>query len=405
MRVLQPSDLDEAPCGFLVVTDTGHIVAVNTTLVRMLGYVTKEDLTGKPLDNILTIAGRIFYQTHLYPLVNLHGEVREIFLNLQKNNGGHYPVLCNAVRKREDEAAAIHFIIIPSASRGRYEDEILRARRRAERALEENTELIQAKKALEEARFLLDNRLQNLTHINDTMIQLGHAISHELQEPMRKLALKSDALLQVINDGLSPGIADALHSIHAESTRLRTFAGNLEQYIGLSLAKEKSVEVDLGPLIERACLHAMPAGDPDALVLQMTPLPIIEGYPRQLETLFARLFETLLQHRPLNQCLVLTLQSHTGQANSVRQLPGHFHYSEVLRLVFSVHGLLGAQAAPIVDAINKKIDIGTITRYVGIAAGKTIAYNHRGALSGAIHPGEVTAITLTLPMHRGFTGE
>ena len=75
--------LDNAPCGFLRFADDGAILAVNATLLGWLGRG-REDLVGPARrDASSPPGGRIFYQTHFFPLLKLHGRAEEIYLSLR----------------------------------------------------------------------------------------------------------------------------------------------------------------------------------------------------------------------------------------------------------------------------------------------------------------------------------
>src|SRR3954468_3964283 len=74
--------LDDAPCGYVSFADDGTVRVVNRTLATLLG-LHREDLIGLHLELILTGGSRIFYQTHLFPLVRLHDRADEIFLLLR----------------------------------------------------------------------------------------------------------------------------------------------------------------------------------------------------------------------------------------------------------------------------------------------------------------------------------
>ena len=93
--------LNSAPCGFLSFTDDGTIREANATLHAMLGYAPGE-LAGRHVETLLTIPGRIFYQTHLFPLLKLHARAAEIFLLLRPRDGGELGALLNAVRRERD---------------------------------------------------------------------------------------------------------------------------------------------------------------------------------------------------------------------------------------------------------------------------------------------------------------
>src|SRR6476469_7550647 len=91
--------LNTAPCVFLSLSDDGTIVTINATLAKLLEYEAHQ-LTGQPITSILPIAGRIFYQTHFFPLLKLHSQVEEIYLQLRSQWGNDVPMLVNAVRQK-----------------------------------------------------------------------------------------------------------------------------------------------------------------------------------------------------------------------------------------------------------------------------------------------------------------
>src|SRR6185312_14008599 len=95
--VLDPL-LDSAPCGFVSFLDDGRVRVANRTLLEMLGY-TLDEVLDKHIESILAVGSRIFYQTHFFPLLRLHGRADEIFLLLRGKSGEDVAVLANAVRR------------------------------------------------------------------------------------------------------------------------------------------------------------------------------------------------------------------------------------------------------------------------------------------------------------------
>jgi PAS domain S-box-containing protein len=125
--------LNSAPCGFLAFADDGTIQHVNATLLAWLGYAEGE-LQGRHVERVLPPGGRIFYQTHFFPLLKLHGRAEEIFLSLRSVTGEELPVLVNAARRERDGAGVNLCVFVPMRQRRRFEDEILAAKREAEEA-------------------------------------------------------------------------------------------------------------------------------------------------------------------------------------------------------------------------------------------------------------------------------
>ncbi len=142
--------LDEAPCGFLRVADYGRILVTNATLRRQLGYGPKA-VELAHIDAFLGPAARLFYQVSLFPNLRLAGELDEVYLTLLTRDGGEVPVLINA-RRRADSGWS-DWVVVRIEQRGRWEEEVLRARRAAEQASRESArvseELGRAKAELE----------------------------------------------------------------------------------------------------------------------------------------------------------------------------------------------------------------------------------------------------------------
>lgn len=125
--------LNTAPCGFLTFADDGTILLANAMLLDLLGYEADE-MRERHFESLLSVGGRIFYQTHFFPLLKLHGKAEEIYLSLRGKSGGDVPVLVNASRRESEGRFINSCVFIPMHHRSRYEDEILKAKKTAEEA-------------------------------------------------------------------------------------------------------------------------------------------------------------------------------------------------------------------------------------------------------------------------------
>jgi PAS domain S-box-containing protein len=133
--------LDRAPCGFLTFAEDGSVLTANATLLEMLG-VSRDAVVGKRFETLLTVSSRIFYQTHLLPLLKLQSTVEELFLTFRCDGGSDVAVLTN-VAKREDNGASVYdCVFMQLRERRKWEDEIVRARRTAEEANRANSALL-----------------------------------------------------------------------------------------------------------------------------------------------------------------------------------------------------------------------------------------------------------------------
>jgi PAS domain S-box-containing protein len=138
---------ENAPCGYLSLEPSGRIERVNATFLRWTGF-SAEDLAGKKLQDLLNIAGRIFFETHFAPLLRMQGFFNEVALELMTRDGRYIPVLVNAVERRgpAGEHLFTRVTIFNATDRRRYESELLQARALADTA---NAELRKVNETLE----------------------------------------------------------------------------------------------------------------------------------------------------------------------------------------------------------------------------------------------------------------
>jgi phosphoserine phosphatase RsbU/P len=125
---------DHAPCGYLSTMLDGLIVKTNTTLLDWLGHTRTELVGRRRLSDLLSVGGKLYYETHLAPLLRMHGEVNGIALELVTADGSRLPVLLTARVKtgHDGRPLLLRATIFDARERRAYERELLRARREAE---------------------------------------------------------------------------------------------------------------------------------------------------------------------------------------------------------------------------------------------------------------------------------
>jgi PAS domain S-box-containing protein len=138
---------EHAPCGFLSTLPDGTIVRINQTLLDWLGMARDELVGTIRFQSLLTIGGRMYYETHYAPLLQMQGVVREIALEIRRADGTVCPVVASAQRVRDADGRVIEhrIALFDSTDRRRYERELLAARKDAERAARELAEADRAK--------------------------------------------------------------------------------------------------------------------------------------------------------------------------------------------------------------------------------------------------------------------
>jgi sigma-B regulation protein RsbU (phosphoserine phosphatase) len=132
----EPGPVDEyrdlfenAPCGYLTIAADGRISKVNATLEAWTGFPA-DKFIGRRLHQFLNMAGRIYYETHIAPLLRMQGFFSEFALDFETSAGERLPVIANAAERRDSDGALLFtaLVVIKAIDRRRYERELVNSR-------------------------------------------------------------------------------------------------------------------------------------------------------------------------------------------------------------------------------------------------------------------------------------
>jgi sigma-B regulation protein RsbU (phosphoserine phosphatase) len=125
---------DRAPCGYLSTTPDGTIITANSTFLTWTGYDRSALVGRRRFADLLTAGGRIYHETHYAPMLHMQGAAREIALDIVDAAGRRLPALVSSVLERtpNGEPAVVRTAVFDASERRRYEQELLRAKERAE---------------------------------------------------------------------------------------------------------------------------------------------------------------------------------------------------------------------------------------------------------------------------------
>jgi phosphoserine phosphatase RsbU/P len=387
---------DVLPCGYVSFTDDGVVKECNLTLSSWLGYL-KEELERKSIERIFTLATRIFYNTHFFPLIKLHSQANEIFLSLRDKNNRDIPVLANAKRILEESGYIIHCVFIRVEARKQFEQELLEAKRQAENALTENKQLVELTKSLEAQSLEIEKHYRHQIRMNEDLVQFNKIISHDLQEPIRKIQVFIDLIANDADTTLSARSKTLSGKINTAALRLKMLTNNLEEYIRVDNEKDY-VNVDLNATIELAKLHAANTRKFMDFDIEIEKMPAVEGYERQLETLFFHLIDNAIQFRDPSRKLVIKISHILVAENIFRVSKEQYKYTDHIRIIFQDNGIgFSEEYANYVFMLLNKIHTSTGLG-IGLPLVKKIVQNHSGHIRVNSMPEKGTRFEIEFPL-------
>ena len=437
-RALDPL-LDHAPVGFLSFADDGTITAANATLAAMLGHAPGE-LEGRRLETVLSLGARIFYQTHFFPLVRMHGRAEEVFLVLRAADGGNVNVLCNVARVERDGAWANDCVFMQVKERAKFENELLLARQEADRArmeVQEHAEELRAtneqleqqavelelqQQQLHEAATELETQAEYLQATNDELfvrtLELDRqraaaddanraksaflaVMSHELRTPLNAIGGYVQLMEMGIHGPVTDAQREALDRVARSQKHLLRLINDVLELARIESGRVDFVleTVDMAGLMADVTPMVEPQMDAKALVFTVGVAPgtAVRADREKLQQIVINLLSNALKFTPRGGTVSVTLARRTGEPEMV-----------LLRVADSGIGIPPEKQAQVFEPFVQ-VDMSRTRRSegsgLGLAISRDLARGMGGDLTVQSEMGKGSTFTLWLPAVGGEAGE
>lgn len=391
--------VDSAPCFVFAFADDGKITQVNHTACEGLGYQ-KGELIECNIELVLTLASRIFFQTHLFPMVKLQHKAEEIFIELQSKSGQTIPVLVNAQREMREVPLNIMVAIVVH-NRQKYEMELIAAKKKVEAALQTNQDLMRTREELQRNTEVLDRSLFKLRMQNNELKQLNRALTHDMEEPVRKLTFFTGLLLDEFSNEDLP-VSRQIRRLSSITGQMRSILEGLQQYVWLTENSINYTAIDFNKLllvVQQSLKNEYPEKN---WSVKYNELPVIYGDWEQLRLLFYYILSNSIKFKRNDRDCIIQVTATQLMQNSFLETDNKYHYSHYLKIDISDNGI-GFDPAfknQIFD-LFKKLHTGK-GRGLGLALSKKIVDNHLGKIEaiGSLEDG--TRVTIFLPLGAGI---
>jgi PAS domain S-box-containing protein len=351
--------VDASPAAMIMVNSEGQIEFANPETERMFGYSGSE-LIGQSIDLLVPVAVRsahaglrrgFFANPSRRPM----GAGRD--LNGARKDGAEFPVEI-ALSPIDTETGPIVLATIFDITE-RTQAELELARRAAE-----------------------------LEHANQRLTQFAYVASHDLQEPLRKIAVYAGLLEEAIAKPDAADVARATSVIATSAVRARRLVENLLIFSRVSGSETRAQPLDLRAEVELALSDLSEAIEESGAQVSVDISPIVVRADRiQLGRLIHNIVSNAIKYRK------------NGDAPAIEIRASLLNRTQV-KLSITDHGIGFEEkfAREIFEPFKRLHDLKQYPGTgIGLAICKAIADRHGWTLGANSRPGAGSTFYVTLP--------
>jgi signal transduction histidine kinase len=149
---------------------------------------------------------------------------------------------------------------------------------------------------------------------------IAYAISHDLQEPLRKIQVFSNMLLFRNSAGKDDDTKSTLQRINASANRMQLLIADLVSLTNLTKTDENKSPADLTRIVDYVLIDINDKIKEKQAIFKVQPLPLINGYEAQLKILFRALFDNALKFTREGTTPIVTVACYTVVGNKIKDI-------------------------------------------------------------------------------------
>ena len=241
---------------------------------------------------------------------------------------------------------------------------------------------------------------EDLERSNRDLLDFANIASHDLQEPLRKIANFSDILMIRYESSLDERAQDYLSRIQASAKRMQSFIIALLSYSRLSTQKQPTAIVDLNEITQNVLNDLDVQIEQVGAYIQVEDLPLVKADPIQMHQLFLNLIGNSLKFRKQESPVKIELKGKTVIGASLAE-SGNKYESGYFEISIKDNGI--GFDEKYLDRIYQPFQrLHRFDRYggtgMGLAICRKIVERHAGEIEAHSSPGQGATFIVRLPI-------
>ena len=245
----------------------------------------------------------------------------------------------------------------------------------------------------------LENNNKELKYINTELEAFNNIVSHDLQEPLRKIQTFISRINEKEKDNLSESGKQYMERIVVAASRMRVLIDDLLQYSRTNKTDASFEDVNLDEIALASIQELSELIEETKATVTFSELPTVKGIPFQFRQLFINLINNSIKYRKLNQPPIITVTYEKIKASEDDQIDDNsnriYHKITFLDNGIGFHPDDSKKIFLLFNRLHAKESYpGT---GVGLAICKKIVKNHYGFICANGQPEEGAQIVVYLP--------
>lgn len=363
-------DIDFLPCGIIKTDNENNVEYVNQYALDLLYCRFSDDIVGLNINELVSIASRIFLDSYVFPMLMENGKADEIQLSVIAAGGKKKPIVAN-VKINSDKT--IFWTFLSCANRDQLYNEMLGA------------------------RDTLQSQALNLAQLNTGILErqsdlqtFCHSLSHDFTGPL----LRVKHLVKMAVEDLEQAGIEAREEFELLEAAARNIdilielTNGLVEYLVADINDSDTAQdenVDLEDAISNILALCEQENKPTPVV-HCVALPTIYGNKAQIQVLFKNLIENAIKYCENDPEITVSYTEDTANFRGV--------------IAINDNGIGMSDTSSIFTPFKR---LNTTDRYKGSGLGlsivKKLMTNFDGDIRVESTPGKGSTFYLSLPLN------